>query len=38
MNGWTEFISMQNFYNVIYREEEREMYPACQNFGMGGIP
>lgn len=38
MNGWTEFISMQNFYNAIYWEEEREMYPACQKFGMGGIP
>ncbi|PWY68431.1 Aldo/keto reductase [Aspergillus heteromorphus CBS 117.55] len=38
MNGWTEFISMQNLYNAVYREEEREMYPACQKFGMGGIP
>ncbi|KAF4627186.1 hypothetical protein G7Y89_g10968 [Cudoniella acicularis] len=38
MNGWTEFISMQNLYNAIYREEEREMYPACQKFGIGGIP
>ncbi|THZ76374.1 Aldo/keto reductase [Aureobasidium pullulans] len=37
-NGWTEFISMQNLYNAIYREEEREMYPSCQKFGMGGIP
>lgn len=38
MNGWTEFISMQNLYNATYREEEREMFPACQKFGMGGIP
>ncbi|KAK9357491.1 NADP-dependent oxidoreductase domain-containing protein [Lipomyces starkeyi] len=38
MRGWTEFISMQNLYNAIYREEEREMIPACQKFGMGLIP
>lgn len=38
MNGWTEFISMQNLYNATYREEEREMYPACQKWGVGGIP
>ncbi|KAL5044291.1 hypothetical protein BDW71DRAFT_101830 [Aspergillus fruticulosus] len=38
MNGWTEFISIQNLHNPIYREEEREMYPACAKFGMGGIP
>jgi aryl-alcohol dehydrogenase-like predicted oxidoreductase len=38
MHGWTEFISMQNLYNATYREEEREMFPACQKFGMGGIP
>jgi aryl-alcohol dehydrogenase-like predicted oxidoreductase len=38
MNGWTEFISMQNLHNAVYREEEREMYPACQKFGMAGIP
>lgn len=38
MNGWTEFVSMQNLYNAVYREEEREMYPACQKFGMAGIP
>ena len=29
MNGWTEFISMQNHYNLVYREEEREMIPYC---------
>ncbi|KAJ5202304.1 hypothetical protein N7449_004383 [Penicillium cf. viridicatum] len=38
IHGWTEFISMQNLHNAIYREEEREMYPACAKFGMGGIP
>ncbi|KAB8072750.1 putative aldo-keto reductase [Aspergillus leporis] len=38
MNGWTEFISMQNLYNPIYREEEREMFPACAKFGMASIP
>ncbi|PYH96616.1 Aldo/keto reductase [Aspergillus ellipticus CBS 707.79] len=38
MHGWTEFISMQNLHNAVYREEEREMYPACQKFGMAGIP
>ncbi|KAJ5344686.1 hypothetical protein N7452_002690 [Penicillium brevicompactum] len=38
IHGWTEFISMQNLHNAIYREEEREMYPACQKFGIGGIP
>ncbi|KAJ5313682.1 ATP-dependent RNA helicase DHR1 [Penicillium atrosanguineum] len=38
IHGWTEFISMQNLHNAIYREEEREMYPACVKFGTGGIP
>jgi len=38
LHGWTEFISMQNFYNPIYREEEREMFPVCQKFGIGTIP
>ena len=38
MNGWTEFVSMQNLHNAVYREEEKEMYPACQKFGVGGIP
>lgn len=38
MHGWTEFISMQKLYNATYREEEREMFPACAKFGMGGIP
>lgn len=38
MNGWTEFVSMQNLHNAVYREEEKEMYPACQKFGVAGIP
>lgn len=38
MHGWTEFITMQNLHNACYREEELEMYPACQKFGMAGIP
>ena len=38
MNGWTEFVSMQNLHNAVYREEEKEMYPACKKFGVGGIP
>lgn len=38
MNGWTEFIPMQNLHNAVYREEEREMYPACTKFGMAGLP
>jgi aryl-alcohol dehydrogenase-like predicted oxidoreductase len=37
-NGWTRFISMQNFYNLIYREEEREMIPFCNETGVGIIP
>lgn len=32
-NGWTEFVSMQPFYNLLYREEEREMLPFCQATG-----
>jgi 1-deoxyxylulose-5-phosphate synthase len=31
MNGWTKFVSMQNHYNMIYREEEREMIPFCRD-------
>jgi aryl-alcohol dehydrogenase-like predicted oxidoreductase len=30
-NGWTKFVAMQNHYNLIYREEEREMIPLCQD-------
>jgi 1-deoxyxylulose-5-phosphate synthase len=37
-NGWTKFISMQNYYNLIYREEEREMLPACKESGVGFFP
>ena len=37
-NGWTKFISMQNHYNLIYREEEREMIPYCRQEGIGIIP
>ncbi|MEP6817656.1 MAG: aldo/keto reductase [Marmoricola sp.] len=37
-NGWTRFVSMQNHYNLIYREEEREMLPLCQAEGVGVIP
>jgi aryl-alcohol dehydrogenase-like predicted oxidoreductase len=37
-NGWTEFVSMQNQYNLLYREEEREMLPLCRDEGMGVIP
>ncbi|MCJ1238112.1 hypothetical protein MMC14_006101 [Varicellaria rhodocarpa] len=37
-NGWHQFISMQNYYNLIYREEEREMLPYCRDTGVGIIP
>lgn len=37
-HGWTRFVSMQNYYNLIYREEEREMMPFCQSEGIGVIP
>lgn len=36
--GWANFISMQNHYNLVYREEEREMLPLCQEEGVGVIP
>ncbi len=38
INGWTKFISMQNHYNLVYREEEREMIPLCKDQGIGLIP
>ncbi len=38
LHGWTRFISMQNHYNMIYREEEREMIPFCLDQGVGLIP
>jgi 1-deoxyxylulose-5-phosphate synthase len=37
-HGWTRFVSMQNHYNLIYREEEREMIPLCRDQGVGVIP
>ncbi|SNY92571.1 Predicted oxidoreductase [Cohaesibacter sp. ES.047] len=37
-NGWSRFVSMQNFVNLIYREEEREMLPLCEAEGIGVIP
>jgi 1-deoxyxylulose-5-phosphate synthase len=37
-HGWTEFASMQNHYNLIYREEEREMIPQCLDQGIGVLP
>jgi aryl-alcohol dehydrogenase (NADP+) len=37
-HGWTRFVSMQNHYNLIYREEEREMIPFCIDQGVGIIP
>jgi aryl-alcohol dehydrogenase-like predicted oxidoreductase len=36
--GWTRFVSMQNHYNLVYREEEREMIPLCLDQGVGAIP
>jgi aryl-alcohol dehydrogenase-like predicted oxidoreductase len=38
MHGWTRFVSMQNHYNMLYREEEREMMPLCEDQGVGVIP
>jgi aryl-alcohol dehydrogenase-like predicted oxidoreductase len=38
LNGWTRFVSMQNYYNLLYREEEREMYPLLADQGIGSIP
>jgi len=38
VNGWTRFVSMQNYYNLLYREEEREMLPLCADQGVGSIP
>jgi aryl-alcohol dehydrogenase-like predicted oxidoreductase len=36
--GWTRFATMQNHYNLLYREEEREMLPLCADLGIGVIP
>jgi len=38
LHGWTRFVSMQNHYNMLYREEEREMMPFCEDQGVGVIP
>jgi aryl-alcohol dehydrogenase-like predicted oxidoreductase len=38
MRGWTPFVSMQNHYNLIYREEEREMHPYCEKTGVAVTP
>lgn len=38
LRGWTRFVSMQNHYNLLYREEEREMLGLCQSEGIGVIP
>ncbi|WP_286785935.1 MULTISPECIES: aldo/keto reductase [Pseudomonas] len=37
-NGWTRFATMQNYLNLLYREEEREMLPLCRAEGIGVIP
>ncbi|OAL32671.1 hypothetical protein AYO20_07829 [Fonsecaea nubica] len=37
-HGWHKFISMQNYYNLIYREEENEMIPYCNHTGVGLVP
>src|SRR6476660_6743199 len=37
-HGWTPFVSMQNHYNLVYREEEREMLPLCLDQGVGVLP
>src|ERR1700727_2509283 len=38
LNGWTRFVSMQDYYNLLYREEEREMFPLLADQGVGSIP
>jgi aryl-alcohol dehydrogenase-like predicted oxidoreductase len=38
LHGWTRFVSMQNHYNLLYREEEREMLPLCRSESIGVIP
>jgi aryl-alcohol dehydrogenase-like predicted oxidoreductase len=38
LNGWTKFVSMQDHYNLLNREEEREMHPFCEDQGVGVIP
>ena len=38
LHGWTRFVAMQNHYNLVYREEEREMMPLCRTEGIGVLP
>jgi aryl-alcohol dehydrogenase-like predicted oxidoreductase len=38
VSGWTPFVSMQDHYNLLYREEEREMLPLCEDLGVGVLP
>jgi len=38
LHGWSRFVSMQNHYNLLYREEEREMLPLCREEGVGVLP
>ena len=38
LHGWTRFVSMQNHYNLLYREEEREMLPLCADQGIAVLP
>lgn len=38
LHGWSQFVTMQNHYNLVYREEEREMIPFCLDHGIGMIP
>jgi aryl-alcohol dehydrogenase (NADP+) len=38
LNGWTRFVSMQDHYNLLYREEEREMLPLCDDQGIAVLP
>jgi len=38
LHGWTRFVAMQNHYNLLYREDERELLPFCQDQGVGVIP
>jgi 1-deoxyxylulose-5-phosphate synthase len=38
LRGWTRYVTMQNHYNLVYREEEREMNPLCRDLGVGLLP
>ena len=38
MHGWTQFIAMQNQYNLFRRQDERELLPMCADMGMGAVP